>query len=332
MVLLWTASCEVLPPQPGSPVDGDKFIVGSGLLVASIPQSTANRANCQIASISKMWSACIPSQTLIVSWKGKGFFNSLLPDFAGSSPRWRVHQGGTLQLRCQPHPPPLDWRHASMSWKQPLDWCTRWGDTFHDMNEGRDTWHACNWVLSSYTVYCSLFIFSHFLGLWGHLFAQERWRLFTGMQNSGWGLGLLSCKGLWLLTNELTNRDVPLAGVLDRPSKANAKPMIHAGVTARRNLRAKIHFQISISSEEILTLCFYQSRLIARNSLEMDRSEHWFVPLCRGSPAQCLTRPESSRAWHGRLKVVGVVRSIQICVTVGDCERFCLTTRCMMAK
>ena len=153
MVLLWTASCEVLPPQPGSPVvDGAKFCLWFQSL------------KVQIASISKMWSLCIPSETLIVLWKGKGFFKSSLHDFAGSSLRWRVHQGGTLQLRCQPRPQSLDWRHASMSWKQPLDWCTRRGDTCHDMNEGRDTWHACDWVLSSKMLYCSLFIFSHFLG------------------------------------------------------------------------------------------------------------------------------------------------------------------------
>lgn len=197
--------------------------------------------------------------------------------------------------------------------------------------------HACNWVLSSYTV--SILFPLHlqsFFGLGVHLFTQERWQcqllvspcsLFTGV-----GIGSSELQGVVTFDNELTNRDVPLAGVLDRPSKANAKPMIHAGITARRNLRAKIHFKISSSSEGILTLCLYQSPSIARNSLEMDRSEHWFVPLCRGSPAQRLTKPESSRAWHGRLKVVGVVRSIQICVTVGGCERFCLTTRCMMIK
>lgn len=72
------------------------------------------------------------------------------------------------------------------------------------------------------------------------------------------GIGTSELQGVVTFGNELTNRDVPLAGVLDRPSKANAKPMIHAGVTARRNRRATIHFKVSNSSEGILTLCFYQ--------------------------------------------------------------------------
>ncbi len=134
MVLQWTASCEVLPPQPGS-----LWLEPSSSLDRDCLwfQSLKVLPTVQIARVSKMWNACIPSETLA--------------DIAGSSLRPRVHRGGTSQLRCQPRPPSLDWRPASMSWKQPLDWCTRCGDTRHGMYEGRDSYaDAFNWVLSSY--------------------------------------------------------------------------------------------------------------------------------------------------------------------------------------
>ena len=246
MVLLWTASCEVLPPQPGSPVvDGAKFCLWFQSL------------KVQIARISKMWSPCIPSETLIVLWKGKGFFKSSLHDFAGSSLRWRVHQGGTLQLRCQPHPRSLDWRHASMSWKQPLDWCTRRGDTCHDMNEGRDTWHACDWVLSSKMLYCSLFIFSHFLGF-GVTCSRRSDDSVSSLYllvacSQAWGLGVLSCKGLWLLTTNSPTGMSPLLVSLTGHPKQMRSQWYMQGSPQGAIEGQFFSFQNSNSSEGILT-------------------------------------------------------------------------------